>query len=87
MFQEIDENIPFAQGDVLADFKARADNYNSSNDVFLVILTADCDIYNFKMGKHFTVIPVVTAEYYLTQIWAEGEISKIISNLLADRSE
>ena len=82
MFQEIGDNVPFAQGDVLAEFKARADNYNSSSDVFLVILTADCDIYNLKMGKHFTVIFVVTAEYYLKQIWAEVEISKILSNLL-----
>jgi len=42
-----------------------------------VIVTADCDIVQEKMGEFFTYLVIRTARDYVEQVWAGEEIAKI----------
>lgn len=39
------------------------------NEKWAVVITADCDIENKKMGNMFTVLPIILADDYLEEIW------------------
>lgn len=82
---KISRNEDVLQGDV---FKV----VNSDNELFTqdetlaLIITADCDIANNKMGNYYSVLPIISAEKYLAHYWVAGffskEYKKILDSLL-----
>ncbi len=54
-------------------------------EVFAVVITADCDIEKKKMGKCFTMLPVISAKDYFLSHWLldifKKEMSKIVSEV------
>lgn len=72
-FYEVAEGVPIRQGDVI-----RADDQSGDGSpIWAVIVTADCDIAQGKMGSFFTCLEVVTATDYIGHYWAADELSKL----------
>ncbi|MBB1478506.1 hypothetical protein H5186_03380 [Pseudoalteromonas sp. SG41-2] len=63
------------QGDVFKVGSSCGDIFGPLED-FAVVITADCDIVNKKMGDYFTILPMISTESYLKEIW----LKKIISD-------
>jgi hypothetical protein len=43
---------------------------------FCMVITADCDIANRKMGNSYTCLPIISAEDYLRTVWLEDVIKR-----------
>lgn len=52
-------------------------DYHGTRPEWGVIITADCDIAQYKMGDYFTYLVILPAQDYLEHIWAAEEIGKI----------
>ncbi len=59
----------------------------SKGEVFVFIVTADCDIANNKMGNYYSVLPIISAEFYLENYWVKEffkkENEKILTELVS----
>jgi hypothetical protein len=73
-FQSVDGDSPIRQGDIIVPYNI--DESNEEKIQFGVIVTADCDIVQKKMGNFFTYVTMVTANYYLEEIWGFEELRK-----------
>ncbi|WP_342714126.1 hypothetical protein [Bradyrhizobium sp. B039] len=71
-FKPISDQTPFRQGDVI-----RRDPIGSSQPSWGVIITADCDIAQEKMGEFYTYLVVRSARDYVEQVWAGEELLKL----------
>ncbi|MEQ8283855.1 hypothetical protein [Parvibaculum sp.] len=47
-------------------------------DVWGVVLTADCDIAQKKAGDQFSWLEIVRCEYYLEKYWARDQLKRLI---------
>jgi hypothetical protein len=74
-FQSVDGDSPIRQGDIIVPYNI--DESNEEKIQFGVIVTADCDIVQKKMGNFFTYVTMVTANYYLEEIWGFEEDTEI----------
>jgi hypothetical protein len=73
-FSDIPESTPYGQGDII-----RCDNVDGKGSAgWAIIVTADCDIAQSKMGPFFTCLEIVTAVDYVTHFWASDEIHKLV---------
>ncbi|NSY33774.1 hypothetical protein DS891_09260 [Pseudoalteromonas sp. JC28] len=70
-----DEYKGILQGDVFKVGSNCGDIFGPI-EKFVVVITADCDIVNKKMGDYFTVLPMISTESYLEEVW----LKKIISD-------
>ncbi|MGQ3100537.1 MAG: hypothetical protein ACT6Q5_09490 [Sphingopyxis solisilvae] len=75
--QPIDDDEPFCQGDVIL----RTSSEIEGNFEAYLIITADCDIAQRKMGNSFTVLPVRKVSDYIRYDWAEAQLEKILFDL------
>lgn len=69
--QKCNDDIQFAQGDIIRS--GHFEGTSPEDAPFQVIVTADCDIANSKMGEFYTTLPIFRAEQYLDWIWAKEE--------------
>ena len=76
-FQPVSDSDPFRQGDIIC----LGPRGPQTEPRWGVIITADCDIAQQKMGDFFTFVNIVTARYYVEVIWAEEELLKLRSRL------
>jgi hypothetical protein len=69
------EGEDFCQGDVVS---VRWDSSAPLSDLreLAIVLTADCDIAQKKMGSHYTLLTLVDARDYIKKIWMRSEIEK-----------
>jgi hypothetical protein len=75
-FQPVSDQSPFRQGDVIRRDTA-PENDQSAKAEWGVVVTADCDIAQEKMGEFFTYLVIRSAREYVEHVWAREEISKI----------
>lgn len=72
------------QGDIF-QVKCTDSGLFNESEKLAMMLTADCDISNKKMGEYYTVIPIVSAKDYLETYWLDDfflkESEKIIGEL------
>jgi hypothetical protein len=71
-FQSVSDIAPIRQGDVI-QLDARGDD---ADPFWGVIVTADCDIAQEKMGEFYTYLRIATAREYVERIWASEELAK-----------
>jgi hypothetical protein len=77
-FQPVSDQSPFRQGDVIRrDITPRGEGQPATAE-WGVIITADCDIAQEKMGEFFTYLVIRSARDYIEQVWASEEISKLV---------
>lgn len=70
--QPIVDNEPFCQGDILVrDVSGEGYDFEA-----YLIITADCDIAQKKMGSNFTVLPVKRIRDYINYDWADFQLSR-----------
>lgn len=75
--QPIDDDEPFCQGDILVrDVSGEGYDFEA-----YLIITADCDIAQKKMGSNFTVLPVKQIRDYIKYDWADVQLSKQLFDL------
>ena len=80
------DSSPIRQGDI---FKVGNDCYDvfMEEEVLAMVITADCDIAQNKMGNSFTLLPIITLEHYLETKWLpalfEIELNTIVKNNVA----
>jgi hypothetical protein len=72
-FQDVSEASPIRQGDVIVRIHIGNDG-TASEEEFGVIITADCDIAQEKMGPFYTYVSLVSAQQYVEHIWAAEEL-------------
>lgn len=77
--QPIDDDEPFCQGDVIL----RASSEIEGNFEAYLIITADCDIAQRKMGNSFTVLPIRRVSDYIRYDWADAQLEKSLFDLTA----
>ncbi len=74
-FQPVSDQSPFRQGDVIKrEIAAPAEGLPSTAE-WGVIITADCDIAQEKMGEFFTYLVIRSARDYAEQVWASQQMS------------
>jgi hypothetical protein len=71
---EVDDDLPFAQGDVLRGVPIDA----SAEPIFGVIITADCDIVQAKASDRLTYVEVVSTRAYLERVWIPDQLQKFV---------
>lgn len=71
--EDINDYKGILQGDV---FKvgSNCEDIFGPHEEYAVVITADCDIANKKMGDYFTVLPMISTESYLKHIWLKKVI-------------
>ncbi|EOB3677315.1 TPA: hypothetical protein I7707_20105 [Vibrio vulnificus] len=79
----LEDSEPILQGDVFKIGEMCRDVFSEDED-FVMVITADCDIANNKMGHSFTLLPIVTAEKFLENYWLpdqfKNELEKLVKN-------
>lgn len=72
------------QGDIF-EVGHGCDDIFEPEEKYAVLITADCDIANNKMGRFFTLLPIISAQCYLREIWIKDlfgkELDKIYEEL------
>ena len=69
--------MPVRQGDILCTRAFDEQGNDGLARKWGVIVTADCDIAQGKMGGLFTYLTIVTAQEYLEHIWATDQIAAL----------
>jgi hypothetical protein len=72
-FQVVSDRAPIRQGDII---RLDADT-DPLPPTWGVVVTADCDIAQEKMGDYFTYLHIVPARRYLEHVWAAEELLKL----------
>lgn len=62
------DDEPILQGDVFRVGES-CNGLFSSDEKYAVVITADCDIVNNKMGGNYTFLPIVSAKSYVEKYW------------------
>ena len=75
-FQPVDDRAPFRQGDIIRQDGSTADDAIGPSK-WGVIITADCDIAQQKMGEYFTYLVIRTARNFVEEVWAAEELAKL----------
>lgn len=69
------------QGDIFSIGNKCHSNFMEEEE-FAMVITADCDIAQNKMGKYFTLLPIISIERYLETRWLprvfESELKSIV---------
>lgn len=77
-FQPVSDQSPFRQGDVIRRDIAPSAEGQPATAEWGVIITADCDIAQEKMGEFFTYLVIRSARDYVEHVWASEEISRLV---------
>ncbi|MUT54297.1 hypothetical protein EG336_00490 [Vibrio parahaemolyticus] len=56
------------QGDIFKIGKNCRDSFNDDEN-YAVVITADCDIAQNKMGNYYTLLPIISIEGYIERYW------------------
>lgn len=75
--QEIEDNAPIRQGDIICRQVREPRGVGRLRYELGVIVTADCDIAQEKMGPFFTYVSIIPATSYLESFWAYEELQKL----------
>lgn len=78
---KLDEFEPILQGDVF-EIGSNCREIFMDDEAFAMVITADCDIANDKMGHSFTLIPIISAEMYLENYWLPELYSKSLAKII-----
>lgn len=76
-FASIDDSSPIRQGDIIK----RTSMNKAPETEWGVIVTADCDIANNKMGNYLSFVPIVSAREYVETIWADIKVAALTATL------
>lgn len=60
----LDEDSAIRQGDIFQIGSECSDNFMEEETLAMVI-TADCDIAQNKMGEYYTLLPIISVEHYI----------------------
>lgn len=74
----------FAQGDIV---KFDGGDHPAGESDLGVIINADCDIQNNKLGGHISYLPIYHVSEYLNAFWAPKQISAILTDTIAHLSK
>lgn len=74
--QQLKEEAPLRQGDIICR-EYRENSTEPYRTELGVIITADCDIAQDKMGPFFSYVSIISLEKYLTDVWAFEEVQRL----------
>lgn len=77
-FQPVSDQSPFRQGDVIKRNLSQSAEGQPTTAEWGVIITADCDIAQEKMGEFFTYLVIRSARDYVERVWASEEIARLV---------
>lgn len=73
-YVEIPDGDEIAQGDVIKIEKFDSKGLSISVVDYGIVITADCDIAQRKMGDHYTYVRVISAIRYLDEYWSVASL-------------
>lgn len=80
-YLEIDLDVEgVLQGDIFEVGENCSDIFKKE-EKYAVVITADCDIAQNKMGRFFTLLPIISAQDYLTEYWIKGLFEKELKKI------
>ncbi|WP_318499532.1 hypothetical protein [Photobacterium leiognathi] len=82
----IDDDKPIRQGDVFKIGSNCADFF-MEEEMYAVVITADCDIAQNKMGDYYTLLPIITLDCFLVTRWLPKVLSSELTSLLKNHTE
>lgn len=76
-----DDNGPIRQGDVFK-IGSECTDYFMKEEQYAVVITADCDIAQEKMGDYFTLLPIISLEQFIETRWLPKVFNSDLKSLL-----
>lgn len=82
-YVDVSSSDPIRQGDIFSLTSVAPEDPPPLG----IILTADCDIAQEKMGTEYTYIPIVSATYYMRYIWPLAHLRNVHSACADEAAE